>query len=308
MSIARKLLLAAARSDFLNHHATNRAFVKRAVRKFMPGERPEDAIAAAEVLAREGRGTVFTKLGEALERLDEAEQVRDHYLDLFDQIRARGIPAHVSVKPTQLGIDLDEGACATHLDMLGAKAMSTGSTLWIDMEDSSYVDRTLALYEATKKRHIRTGLALQAYLYRTPDDIDRLMPLNPIIRLVKGAYAETASVAYPKKSDTDEAFLRQSVKMLERAKHGGCLPIFGTHDTALLQRIIARAKELGVADGAYEIHMLYGIREGDQRRLREEGHVVKTLVSYGSAWYKWYMRRLAERPANVWFVVKTMFG
>ena len=306
MGIGRSILLAAAKSPFLNRQATNRAFVKRAVRAFMPGEAPEDALAAAQAIGRDGRGAVFTKLGENITRLDDAIVVRDHYLDFFDQIKARGINGHVSVKPTQLGLDLSPDACAAHLDLLGAKAMATGTYLWIDMEDSSHVDRTLALYEGVKRKHASTGLAIQAYLRRTPADIVRLMAVKPVIRLVKGAYAEPADVAFPVKRDTDTAFYDVALTLLQHAAKGNCLPIFGTHDTALLDRIIGKAGELGVADGQYELHMLYGIRDSDQRRLRAEGHVVKTLISYGSAWYKWYMRRLAERPANVWFVLRSM--
>ena len=306
MSIGRSIFLAASKSKFLDHQATNRTFVKRAVKKFMPGELPEDALAAAAVLSQEGRGAILTKLGENLTQLSEAEAVRDHYLGMFDEIRTRGLPAHVSVKPTQLGLDLSDNQCADHLDVLGAKAMATGSTLWIDMEDSSYVDRTLALYRATKQKHERTGIALQAYLRRSPADLERLMELKPIIRLVKGAYAEPAHIAFPVKRDTDIAFFDLSVRMLEAAARGQCLPIFGTHDIGLLDRLVHRARELSVTDGNFEIHMLYGIRDAEQRRLRAEGRVVKTLISYGSAWYKWYMRRLAERPANVWFVVRSM--
>jgi proline dehydrogenase len=306
MSIGRSILLAASKSTFLNHHATHRRFVKKAVKKFMPGESADDAMTAAEQLAREGRGTIFTQLGENLTRLEEADAVRTHYLGIFDKIKEHGIPGHVSVKPTQLGLDLSPAACAAHLDELGAKAMATGSTLWIDMEDSSYVDRTIALYEALHPKHERTGIAIQAYLRRTPSDLERLMSIKPIIRLVKGAYAEKPEVAFPVKRDTDLAYFDLSVRMLERAVKGECVPIFGTHDLGLLNRLIARAKELGVADGKYEIHMLYGIRDADQRRMCQEGRVVKTLVSYGSAWYKWYMRRLAERPANVWFVMRSV--
>jgi len=306
MGIARSILLAASKSDALNHFATNRAFVKRAMKKFMPGEAPEDALAATAQLARDGRGTVLTKLGENITRPDEAQAVRDHYFGIFDQIKARALPAVVSVKPTQLGLDLSMEACAAHLDALAAKAAACGSFLWVDMEDSSYVDRTLALYTTLKTKHACTGLALQAYLRRTPADIEALLPLRPVIRLVKGAYAEPAHVAFPAKRDTDLAYFDLSVRMLERAAAGVCLPIFGTHDVGLLDRLVLRARELGVADGRYEIHMLYGIRDADQQRFRREGRVVKTLVSYGNAWYRWYMRRLAERPANVWFVVKSM--
>jgi proline dehydrogenase len=306
MTIGRKILLAAAKSEFLARQATNRAFSKRAVKKFMPGERPEDALDAAAVLSREGRGTVFTQLGENLTRLEEAQAVHDHYVGMFDKIRERGIPGHVSVKPTQLGLDLSRDACAAHLRSLAAKAQATGLLLWIDMEDSSYVDRTLQLYAELKAEFECVGIAIQAYLKRTPADINRLLPLKPVIRLVKGAYAEPAHIAFPAKRDTDLAYFDLSVKMLESAAQGGCMPIFGTHDIPMLERIVKRAAELGVPDGKYEIHMLYGIREADQRRLRSEGRVVKTLISYGSSWYKWYMRRLAERPANVWFVVRSI--
>ncbi len=306
MTIGRKILLAAAKSEFLGKQASKRWFAKKAVKKFMPGEAPEDALNAAAVLSREGRGTVFTQLGENLTRLEEAEAVRDHYFEMFDKIRERGIPGHISVKPTQLGLDLSREACAAHLRALAAKAEATGSLLWIDMEDSSYVDRTLQLYFELKPEFPSTGIAIQAYLLRTPADIEKLLTLRPIIRLVKGAYAEPAHIAFPDKRDTDFAYFDLAVRLLESAAMDECLPIFGTHDIPMLGRIIKRAGEIGVPDGKYEIHMLYGIREADQRRLRSEGHVVKTLISYGSSWYKWYMRRLAERPANVWFVVRSV--
>ena len=306
MSIGRSILLAASKSEFLAHQATNRKFAKRAVKKFMPGEAPEDALDAAAVLSREGRGTVFTKLGENLTRLDEADAVRDHYLGFFEKIRERGLPGHVSVKPTQLGLDLSRDACAEHLRVLAGKAQATGSMLWIDMEDSSYVDRTLQLYMDLKPEYACTGLCVQAYLKRTPADLERLMAVKPVIRIVKGAYAEPPHIAFAVKRDTDFAFYDLSVRMLEAAVTGDCLPVFGTHDIPLLARIAKRAAEVGVADGKYEIHMLYGIRDADQRRLRTEGRTVRTLISYGSSWYKWYMRRLAERPANVWFVVRSV--
>ncbi len=306
MGIGRSVLLAMSKSAFLNDQALNRTFVKRAVKKFMPGEAPEDALGAAQVLGKAGRGTVFTKLGENLTRLDEADAVRDHYLKFYDMIKARGIDGHVSVKPTQLGLDLSPETCAQHVHVLAAKAAESGSILWIDMEDSSYVDRTLALYEGVKKAYPNCGLAIQAYLLRTPQDVERLMAVQPIIRLVKGAYAEPASIAFPVKADTDRAYYEVSVTMLQHAAKGNCFPIFGTHDIPLVDRIVAAAKEIGVADGKYEIHMLYGIRDADQARLVRDGRTVKTLISYGSSWYKWYMRRLAERPANVWFVVRSM--
>ncbi|HJQ11640.1 MAG TPA: proline dehydrogenase family protein [Gemmatimonadaceae bacterium] len=274
----------------------------------MPGENPEDALRAGAAIAGTGRGLLYTKLGEAITNAQEAVAVRDHYLWFFDQIRARELPAHVSVKPTQLGLDLSMPECERHLLTLAAKAEQTGSALWLDMEDSSYVDRTLDLYTTLVKRHPSTGVALQAYLFRTPKDLARLLLLKPVIRLVKGAYDEPHAIAYAKKSDTDGAYFKLASEMLGNARIGSCTPIFGTHDTRLIARITAQAKETGVGKDKYQVHMLYGIRDAAQRQLVANGHIVKTLVSYGSAWYRWYMRRLAERPANVLFVLKSLFG
>jgi proline dehydrogenase len=304
----RSILLAAARSRRLNDFALRSAFVKRATRTFMPGEHLDDALDAGAAIAASGRGLIFTQLGEAICSPDAAARVREHYLGLFDQIRARRLPAQVSVKPTQLGLDLSRAECEQHLLALANKAEETGSALWLDMEDSSYVDRTLDLYVALKRNHPSTGIALQAYLYRTPQDLVRLMPLAPVIRLVKGAYDEPEGVAFEKKSDTDRAYYALASQLLDGAHTGSCSPVFGTHDVALIERIAERADSAGVGKDKYQIHMLYGIRDSAQRHLVAQGHIVKTLVSYGAAWYRWYMRRLAERPANVLFVVKSLFA
>jgi proline dehydrogenase len=308
MPFGRGFFLALAKSSYLNDHVTKWGFVRRATRKFMPGEEPEDALNACAALGKQGRGTIFTKLGEAITKKDEATAVRDHYMWLFDEIKRRNLPGHVSVKPTQLGLDVDMALCEAYTMELAAKAEACGSFLWIDMEDSAYVDRTLSLYKAVKSKHPAAGVAMQAYLFRTPKDVADLMSVKPVIRLVKGAYAEPPHVAFPRKADTDRAYYEISDAMLQAARAGNCLPIFGTHDVALVGRIIARAKELGVAPGKYEVHMLYGIKEAEQQRLRNDGQTVKTLISYGASWFKWYMRRLAERPANVGFVIRSMLG
>jgi proline dehydrogenase len=305
---ARSILLAAARNQTLNDFALHSAVVKRATRKFMPGEHPGDALAAGATIAATGRGLIFTQLGEAITNPEDAIAVRDHYLGFLDQIRAKHLPAHISVKPTQLGLDLSFAECERNLQTLAAKAEQTGSALWLDMEDSTYVDRTLDLYVALKKNHPSTGVALQAYLYRTPDDLSRLLSLCPVIRLVKGAYDESAKVAFARKSDTDSAYYELASEMLRAARTGGCTPIFGTHDLALIKRIVKRATATNLGKADYQIHMLYGIRDSAQTRFVAEGHIVKTLVSYGAAWYRWYMRRLAERPANILFVAKSVFG
>ena len=306
MRLGRSVLLAAARSQSLNDFAMRSSFVKRATRKFMSGERAEDALAAGKAIAATGRGLIYTKLGEAITNASEAVAVRDHYLGFFDQISAMRLPAQVSVKPTQLGLDLSQPECESHLMSLAAKAEATGSALWLDMEDSSYVDRTLELYVALRERHPSTGVAMQAYLRRTPTDIERLLSLKPTIRLVKGAYDEPKSVAFAQKSETDRAYFELAVHLLEATRTSRCTPIFGTHDVPLISRIASHAAAVGIAKDRYQIHMLYGIRDPAQRELAGNGHTVKTLISYGSAWYRWYMRRLAERPANVLFLVRSL--
>ena len=308
MSLARSMLLKAANSPWLARQMSQRAFSRRAIRKFMPGEELEDALTAARTLAGQGQGTILTQLGEALGSLSEADAVRDHYLGVFREIATRKLPTWISIKPTQLGIDQSMDVCRRHLDTLARAAGEANSSLWIDMEDHGYVDRTIELYRELRSRHDGVGLAIQAYLFRTPKDVQGLLDLKPWIRLVKGAYKEPPTVAYPAKRDVDLAFFDVGVQLLEAARANGTLPIFGTHDVPLVRRLIGKARALGLEAGRYEVHMLYGIRSAEQARFAAEGETVKTLISYGHAWFKWYMRRLAERPANVWFVVKSLAG
>lgn len=305
-SLARTALLKLSKNRWLADRVMTRPFAKRAVKRFMPGEELADALDAAQALAPTGIGTVLTKLGENLTAASEANAVRDHYLGVFDQIKARKLNAHVSVKPTQLGLDFSPKDCAAHLAVLAQKAESVGTYFWLDMEDSSYVDRTLELYGGLRARHERVGLALQAYLRRSPNDLAALLPIRPTIRLVKGAYAEPAHVAFPAKRDVDLAYNDLAVELLNAAVKGGALPILGTHDMLLINRLIAKAEALGVRNDGFEIHMLYGIRMAEQKALSARGQTVKTLISYGSSWFPWYMRRLAERPANVWFVARSL--
>jgi proline dehydrogenase len=307
MAIARKAFLAASRNKWLAERFMRRPFARRAVRKFMPGEELSDALAAAKMLVRDRIGTIVTRLGETLTGESQADAVRDHYLGAFDDIQRGGLPTVVSVKPTQLGLDHSMDACRVHLDVLARKAVATNSQLWIDMEDSSYVDRTLTLYRELKSKYSPIGIAIQAYLRRTPQDIENLLDVKPMIRLVKGAYLEPPHVAWPSKRDVDLQYASQGERLLEAARDRRALPIFGTHDMTIVRHLVGRAGTLKLAKDQYEVHMLYGIRASDQRSLAGEGHAVRCLISYGSQWFPWYMRRLAERPANVWFVMRTAF-
>ena len=303
MSLGRTLLLRASRSAFLAAQLKRRAFVGRAVRRFMPGEELPAALDAAERLAASGLGTVLTQLGENLTSGADAEAVRDHYLGVFRDLQRRRLPAHISVKLTQLGLDVDRSVCERALAALAVAAAGTGSFLWIDMEDSHYTDVTLDIFRRARATHAGVGLCLQAYLRRTGADLDSLLPLAPAIRLVKGAYAEPADVAFPRKADVDAAYLALGERLLEHAARGA-RPVFGTHDVRVIARLRERAAALKLPRGTCEFHLLYGIRDAEQRRLVAEGETVRVLISYGTAWFAWYMRRLAERPANVWFVLK----
>ncbi len=307
MSIARNLLLAVSTNRWLRERATRTAFVRRSVSKFMPGERLEEAMAAAAEQQRQGIGTIFTRLGENLTRLEEAEEVTAHYLDVMDQVSNARLQAQVSVKPTQLGLDLDKELCFRHLQRLVDRAAERNSFVWIDMESSPYVDRTIDLFTRTRARTRRIGIALQAYLYRTAKDIESLVPLGSAIRLVKGAYLEPAALAIPKKRDVDENFYALACRLLaDDAQRAGGLVHIATHDPQLVNRLEAVIDQRGIPRSAYEYAMLYGIQRSLQHRLAHSGRPLRVLIAYGEYWFPWYMRRLAERPANVWFVIRNM--
>jgi proline dehydrogenase len=308
MSFARRLLLRASRSTWLARQLSERAFFRRAVRRFMPGEDLGAALDAARHLAAEDIGSVLTQLGEQVTSRDESARVRDHYCRVLEEIRARGLPTEISVKLTHLGLDVNPKACLQDLLALAARAGDAASFLWIDMEESRYVDATLELFQAVRAAHASVGVCLQAYLRRTPGDLETLLPLAPAIRLVKGAYNEPPAVAYPSKRAVDAGYLALGGRLLERAARGEARAVFGTHDLGLITRLRERALGLGAAPGTYEVHMLYGIRAAEQRALQREGVPVRVLTSYGTHWFPWYMRRLAERPANVWFVVRHLLG
>lgn len=302
----RTILLWMARNPWLKTHIPRLWFARRAVRRFMPGEQMEDALEAAEPFRPLGIALLFTHLGENLERAEQAQAVADHYHDLLDKIMARGLDAEISVKPTQLGLDLDADATLVHLRSLATHAAQARGSLWLDMEGSPYTQATLDLYTALKADHPAVGICLQAYLKRTPADLDALLPLQPQIRLVKGAYDEPAEIAFRHKDEVDGAFQSLSVAMLPHVGNGKLRLGLGTHDTRLVERIADHAKETGVAIDAFEVQMLYGIRMDEQRRMAAAGYRVRDLIAYGDAWYAWYMRRLAERPANVWFAMRQM--
>jgi proline dehydrogenase len=304
--LLRRVLLWFARNAWLRERLPRLPFMRRAVRRFMPGETSDDALAAAFDLHVLGIGSLYTRLGENITELAQAEGVADHYVDLFDRIRDRELDGEISVKLTQLGLDVDIEACYGHLVRLAEHAEATGSYLWIDMEGSSYVDVTLDLFERLRAGHPRTGICLQAYLRRTAADVERLLPLEPAIRLVKGAYDEPRSIAFRSKREVDASYLGLAVTLLRESRSRSLRVGLGTHDVELVEQIAEHARAAGLERTAFEVQMLYGIRPREQRRLAREGYRVQVLIAYGSAWYPWYMRRLAERPANVLFALRQL--
>ncbi|MEO7663717.1 MAG: proline dehydrogenase family protein [Candidatus Limnocylindrales bacterium] len=305
----RRLLLWMARNGWLRERLPKLWFARRAVRRFMPGEDAASGLAAGVQFQIEGIGQLYTRLGENLTRIEEADEVAAHYRTVLDEIRERHLDGEISVKLTQLGFDLDVDRTFQHASSLAAHAAESGKTFWIDMEGSAYTESTIAFYERIKATQPNVGICLQAYLRRTAADIQRLVPLRPEIRLVKGAYAEPASIAYQGRHDVDANYTALCVAMLEAVRAGGSVRIgLGTHDVSLIEQVAEHATALGLPRTSFEVQMLYGIRMDQQRRLAAAGYLVRDLIAYGEAWYPWYMRRLAERPANVLFAIRQIVG
>jgi len=308
MSSMRSLLLAAAQNRWLREHASRYWFVRGTVSRFMPGETLDDALGAAEALRSKGIGTVFTHLGENVKDRAEAQQVTEHYMGVLRRIRESGLPAEISVKLTQLGLDLSPDLCFEHLKAIVERAQKD-SVVWVDMEASNYVDATLDLYRRALTAHPNVGVCLQAYLHRTKDDLAKLLPLRPSIRLVKGAYNEPPEIAFARKQDVDENYLELGKQMLRAKRENRSVrAAFGTHDVALIRRLAEFASAEGFRKKDFEVQMLYGIQRAEQERLASEGCTSIVLVSYGDYWYPWFVRRLAERPANLWFMVRNVFA
>jgi proline dehydrogenase len=305
----RGVLLAASQNRWLRERAPRYPFVRRAVRRFMPGEDLGDALAAARELQARGVGTVLTQLGEDLGAPAEADAVRAHYLSLLRRVHDTAADVEISVKPTQLGLGWSQAACADNLAALAGAAAGLGRWLWVDMESTAWTDATLDVVRGLCASRRNVGVCLQAYLFRTPADLETLIPLGAGVRLVKGAYREGADKAYPRKREVEEAYFALARRLLaDHSRGAGVRAIFGTHDPRLIARIEAHARQAGLRPPAVEFQMLYGIRPREQARLAEAGYRFRVLISYGEAWFPWYMRRLAERPANLGFVLKSLLA
>jgi proline dehydrogenase len=302
----RSALLWASTNPTLAQKLPRYRFVQKATRRFMPGEERQDALNECAALGARGMASTITLLGENLTSLDEADAVVDHYVESLKAIEEQGLRTVISIKPTQLGLDFGVEEATRRLTQL---CEATPTTVWIDMEGSAYVDRTLDIFRSVRKERANVGLCLQSYLRRTASDLESLLPLDPDIRIVKGAYNEPESIAFPDKRDVDRSFVALAETLLKARRDGGSgTPVLATHDPRMIAETNRLAQEMSVPLDGYEFSMLFGIQRAEQDRLARAGHGLRVLVSYGSAWFPWYMRRLAERPANLWFVAKQMIG
>jgi proline dehydrogenase len=281
--------------------ATDDSFARR----FIAGETIEEAITAARGLQSRGLLITLDYLGESVRSLEEANAATREYVRLLDVIVASGIERNVSLKLTQLGIDVDRATCVDNLRRILDPAQTHGFFVRIDMEDSAYTDVTLEVFETLWQQQYRNlGVALQAYLFRAERDVRRMNELGARVRLVKGAYKEPAAVAYQKKADVDANFITLMRVLLDE----GAYPAIATHDPAMIDATRAYARERAIAADRYEFQMLYGIRRDLQTALLAEGYRMRVYVPFGQQWFPYFMRRLGERPANVAFVLKSIIS
>jgi proline dehydrogenase len=270
--------------------------------RFVAGLTLDDGLRVAGKIHRDGFLASLDHLGENVTTAAEAGAARDFYMAALEALAGRGLGATVSMKLTQLGLDLGDGLCTANLESLAARAAASGMRIEIDMESSDYTERTLRIVERTQARFGCLRSVLQAYLYRTGEDARRVSRAGIPVRLCKGAYNEPRSVAYPDKKRVDAEYMELARRLLDE----GVEPAIATHDPAMIDGVLAHVRARGIGAGAFEFQMLYGIRRDLQEKLVREGWRVRLYVPYGDAWYPYFMRRLAERPANVFFIARNM--
>jgi proline dehydrogenase len=274
------------------------------VDRFVAGNDAEDAIDAIKALNAKNIGGILDLLGEGVTDAGGADEAARAYLQLVKRIDETKIDTTVSVKPTQLGLAFDKGACIDHLRRICAEAQAVGASIEIDMEQSVYVDDTLDVYRLLAADFTNLRVAMQVCLRRTPVDLEAMTDLKPRVRLVKGAYAEPGSISLQKRKEIDEQYRFLSEWLLEK----GTEPAFATHDHRLIDHAMLTAARLGQDTDDFEVQMLYGIRRDLQESLAKQGVRVKIYVPFGQAWYPYLMRRIAERPSNIWFFLRAVAG
>jgi proline dehydrogenase len=277
-------------------------------RRFVAGETLAESMRSVSELARTGRRVVLNHLGENVATANDARGARDSYLEMLEAIRGAEIDGNISIKLTQLGLDFDRQLCLSLAIEIAAAAKRLGRTIEVDMEGSAYTAATLDIFEALQRQCGNAGLAIQAYLRRSESDIERLAHLRPKIRLVKGAYLEAASLAFQTKREVDGNYRKLLDRLLRPDGASGFVTAIATHDPALQRHAIETIRRNAISKDRYEFQMLLGIRRDLQDALFSEGHPLRIYIPFGTAWCPYFMRRLAERPANLWFVVRSLLA
>lgn len=295
-------MLYLARQDGIRHFVSTNTAARRVARRFVAGETLDDAMQVAHRLNTQHISVSLDHLGENVADAAEARAAAQDYIVILDQISKEGAEANISVKLTALGLDIGEELCREQLMLVLRRARDLGIFVRVDMEGSDYTQRTLDMVLGLRREFDNVGTVVQAMLYRTPDDVERLIASRTRVRLVKGAYLEPTSVAYPHKADVDAQYLNLMHKLLERGNY----PAIATHDERIIRDAQQFASEHGIARARFEFQMLYGIRRDLQEKLAHEGYNVRTYIPYGTQWYPYLTRRMAERPANLVFVASNM--
>ncbi len=277
-------------------------------RRFVAGETLEEALTASEQLCSQGRNVSLNHLGENVSTEAAAREVCAGYIHMIEELHAKNLAGNISIKLTQLGLDLDKELCGSMTREIAARAAALGRTIEMDMEGSAYTDVTLDIFESVQRELGNCGLAVQAYLFRTEKDLQRLAPIKPKIRLVKGAYREPKQIAFQKKNEVDANFKKLTTLLLEGAAQGSFFPAFGSHDPFMAAHAQAEAARLKLDKNRYEFQMIYGIRRDLQEQVHAAGDTLQVYVPFGTDWCPYFMRRLSERPANCWFVLRSLMA
>jgi proline dehydrogenase len=291
-------------TDRIARHGMKNGFARR----FVAGESLDEALVASQELCSQGRNVSLNHLGENVTSEAAARAVCASYIQMVEELHAKNLSGNISIKLTQLGLDIDKELCRSMARQIAARAAALGRTIEMDMEGSAYTDVTLDIFESVQRELGNCGLAVQAYLYRTEKDLQRLAPIKPKIRLVKGAYRESAKIAYQKKTEVDANYQKLTTMLLEGAAQGNFLPAIASHDWNMVAHAQAEAARLKLDKSRYEIQMIYGIRRDLQAQVRAAGDTLQVYVPFGTDWCPYFMRRLSERPANCWFVLRSLFA
>lgn len=306
-ALSKSFFHALARSTFLEQAASRYGMARPTsfARRFIAGETADEAMEAARALQQSGMALTLDQLGESITTLAEAEAATKVYLTLIEKIIAAGIDRNISVKPTQLGLDIDQAVCVQHIRRILDLAKPNGFFVRVDMENTPYIQKTLDMFNAVWAEGYRNaGVVLQSAVFRSEDDARAVSKAGIRVRLVKGAYKEPAAVAYQAKADVDAAYIR----IMKILMTDGVYPAIATHDPKMIEATKAFAREQGIAPDQYEFQMLFGIRRDLQASLLADGYRMRVYVPFGKQWFPYFMRRLGERPANVGFVLKGIFG